>query len=230
VGKNTPKKSPAGKVRRDRVAAQNQPAGNLQKRCCTNFIESKRSYVSAEKYDAIKRHTVHSGDIIFASFVIDGIRVAILPETIERAVNKADCFCLRLHGDAIRNDYVASFLSTRSAFKQVESEIHGIGRPRINTNQLKDFVLPLCGRAEQNEIMSLVSEKLSLADNAISTIEAELRKCEVLRQSILKKAFSGQLVAQDPRDEPAAVLLEKIKAEKVKEAKRQAKKKSREFT
>jgi len=36
VGKNTPKKSPAGKVRRDRVAAQNQPAGNLQKRCCTN--------------------------------------------------------------------------------------------------------------------------------------------------------------------------------------------------
>jgi hypothetical protein len=38
VGKNTPKKSPAGKVRRDRVAAQNQPAGNLQKRCCTNQL------------------------------------------------------------------------------------------------------------------------------------------------------------------------------------------------
>src|ERR1035438_1057372 len=42
VGKNTPKKSPAGKVRRDRVAAQNQPAGNLQKRCCTNQSMRRR--------------------------------------------------------------------------------------------------------------------------------------------------------------------------------------------
>jgi hypothetical protein len=40
VGKNTPKKSPAGEVRRGRVAAQNQPAGNLQKRCCTNWLSA----------------------------------------------------------------------------------------------------------------------------------------------------------------------------------------------
>ena len=50
------------------------------------------------------------------------------------------------------------------------------------------------------------------ADNAI--IDTQLRRADALRQSILKKAFSGELVEQGPNDEPATVLLERIKAEK----------------
>ena len=46
------------------------------------------------------------------------------------------------------------------------------------------------------------------------TLSQELQKAVALRQSILKKAFSGQLVAQDPSDEPASVLLDQIKAER----------------
>jgi type I restriction enzyme S subunit len=45
-------------------------------------------------------------------------------------------------------------------------------------------------------------------------IELELQRAEALRQAILKKAFSGQLVAQDPADEPAGVLLERNRAER----------------
>ncbi|MGO9233119.1 MAG: restriction endonuclease subunit S [Methylocella sp.] len=181
------------------------------------FIDDKVSYITEEKYERLKKHTVRAGDIIFSSFVIDGIRLAILPNTIDRAVNKADCFCVRLHGESVRTDYAASFLSMRTAYKQIESEIHGIGRPRINTTQLKGFVIPLCSRAEQNEIMFKLSEKLSLSDNIDASLECEIEKCEVLYQSILKKAFSGRLVAQDPDDEPASVLLEQIKAEKAEE-------------
>jgi len=50
-------------------------------------------------------------------------------------------------------------------------------------------------------------------------IRASLKQSEALRQSILKKAFSGQLVAQDPNDEPAAALLERIRTEKAAQAK-----------
>jgi len=178
------------------------------------FIDDKVSYIAEEKYESLKKHTVRAGDIIFSSFVIDGIRLAVLPDTIDRAVNKADCFCVRLHGESVRTDYAASFLSMRTAYKQIESEIHGIGRPRINTTQLKTFAIPLCSRAEQNEIMSQLSEKLSLTDNIDASIECEIEKCEVLRQSILKKAFSGKLVSQDTDDEPASILLERIKAKK----------------
>ncbi len=178
------------------------------------FIEEKYSYVTEEKYETIKKHTVQAGDIVFSSFITDGIRIVILPETIKRAVNKADCFCVRLHGETVGNDYLANFLLTRAAYKQVESEIHGIGRPRINTTQLKSFVVPICSHEEQEQIMSRVSDQLSLADHVGMTIECEMERCEALRQSILKKAFSGQLVEQDQNDEPASVLLERVKGTK----------------
>lgn len=178
------------------------------------FIEDKYSYVTPEKYETLKGHTVSSGDIIFSSFVTDGIRVVVLPDTIHCAVNKADCFCVRLYGELVRNDYVASFLSTRAAYKQIESAIHGIGRPKINTTQLKSFTLKLCSAYEQREIILQLSEKLSVADSIDHSISQEIARCEALRQSILKMAFSGKLVGQDQNDEPASALLERIKAEK----------------
>lgn len=53
-----------------------------------------------------------------------------------------------------------------------------------------------------------------MADEIEEAITAELKRSERLRQSILKHAFSGKLVPQDPNDEPASVLLEKIRNEK----------------
>ena len=77
-----------------------------------------------------------------------------------------------------------------------------------------DIVLPLCSVAEQEQVVQAFEGLVSELDNIEKTIENELVKAEVLRQSILKKAFSGQLVPQDPNDEPASILLERIKAEK----------------
>lgn len=178
------------------------------------FIEEKYSYISENKYEALKKHTVRSGDIVFSSFITDGIRLTILPESIQRAVNKADCFCIRVHGSTLHTGYLANFLSTRGAYKQIDSEIHGIGRPRINTTQLKAFLVPICSSAEQDKILAGLRKRLSLILYAENTIRGEIAKSEALRQSILKKAFSGKLVAQDPDDEPASVLLERIRAEK----------------
>ncbi|MCO4890904.1 restriction endonuclease subunit S [Cupriavidus sp. WGtm5] len=67
---------------------------------------------------------------------------------------------------------------------------------------------------EQIQIVEEVEAKLSNLNKLNSTIADSLEKTEALRQSILKKAFSGQLVPQDPHDEPASSLLARIKAEK----------------
>ena len=74
--------------------------------------------------------------------------------------------------------------------------------------------LPLCVREEQDTLLDELSSKLSLADQLDQTITTSLQQAEALRQSILKKAFSGQLVGQDPHDEPASTLLARIKAER----------------
>ena len=170
------------------------------------FIENKESYITQQKYELLKRHTVTSGDIVFSSFIIESVRVALVPPSITKAINKADCFCVRFSGETLSNVFVVLFLSTMHVYKQLESLIHGVGRPRINTTQLKEVVIPVCSVAEQQVIITEIESRLSEVDQLELTITTSLQQSEVLRQSILKKAFSGQLVPQDTNDEPAPVL------------------------
>jgi type I restriction enzyme S subunit len=178
------------------------------------FIEDKRTYITEEKYNFLKNHTTTSGDIIFSSFITENIRVVILPSTIQKAVNKADCFRVRVFGESLDKHFLVMFLSTQNVYKQLETFIHGVGRPRINTTQLKEVFVPVCSSVEQSVIIEKIDSQLSITDQLEQTITTALQQSEVLRQSILKKAFSGQLVPQEPNDEPASVLLERIKAEK----------------
>ncbi len=179
------------------------------------FVEDKESYVTEAKYELLKNHTVLPGDIVFSSFITENVRVALVPSSISKAINKADCFCLRLHGETLSNRFAVMFLSTRHVYKQLEAQIHGVGRPRINTTQLKEVAIPVCCAEEQQAMLEQIESRLSEADQLELTLTTSLQQSEALRQSILKKAFSGQLVAQDANDEPASVLLARIKAERV---------------
>ena len=79
---------------------------------------------------------------------------------------------------------------------------------------LGNVLFPLCAFEEQEQIVRHLDSTFALCDRLDCQVSNELLKAEGLRQAILKKAFSGQLVPQDPDDEPAAVLLERVKAEK----------------
>ena len=79
---------------------------------------------------------------------------------------------------------------------------------------LEKAKIPIPPFTEQEQIVSELEHHLSVADEIEATLDAELKRAERLQQSILKHAFSGKLIPQDPNDEPASVLLEKIQAEK----------------
>ena len=100
----------------------------------------------------------------------------------------------------------------------------GSNVPQINHNDIEPLPIPLPPLAEQEKIVALVEERLSQIDSAVKTIDAELIRSKRLRQSILNQAFEGKLVPQDPKDEPVAVLLERIKASKETEQPKKAKK------
>jgi type I restriction enzyme S subunit len=102
----------------------------------------------------------------------------------------------------------------RTAKEDIERYAPATAQKNINLEILSDLAIPLPPLAEQDQIVAEVDRRLSVSDEIEATLDADLKRAERLRQSILKRAFEGKLVLQDPNDEPASVLLERIKAER----------------
>lgn len=86
--------------------------------------------------------------------------------------------------------------------------------PQVNNTDISPLVIPLPPLAEQTEIVRRVEQLFAFADQLEARVKAAQVRIDRLTQSILAKAFRGELVPQDPNDEPASVLLERIKAQR----------------
>src|SRR5207249_2467899 len=102
----------------------------------------------------------------------------------------------------------------KSQTRKLRGINQGAAQPNLNTTIVRGIVVPLPPLAEQKRIVDELQRRLSLIDEVETEIESELRRAERLRQAILKQAFEGNLVMQDPNDEPASVLLETIRADR----------------
>ncbi len=132
------------------------------------------------------------------------------------------------------NDGIAAFLVIQnesllfhyyfwlSKTVQLRNINQGAAQPNLNTNIIANIAFPLCSRSEQKQIVSEIESRLSVCDKLEQTIEDSLKKAEALRQSILKKAFAGELTKDWREKHPELVtgensaekLLGRIKAEK----------------
>ncbi|MFZ3168062.1 MAG: restriction endonuclease subunit S [Candidatus Methanoperedens sp.] len=112
--------------------------------------------------------------------------------------------------------YVQHSLNSQFCYAQSQRFTHGVGNQDLGLTRMVNIMLGFPPLAEQRRIVAEVERRLSIADGVEKTVGQSIAQAERLRQSILKKAFEGRLVAQDASDEPAGVLLEHIKREKVK--------------
>ena len=96
----------------------------------------------------------------------------------------------------------------------VKSEASATTLPILNKSKFEALPFPICSLPEQREIVRLLDEQFTVIEQNEREIDAALKRSAALRQSILKKAFTGQLVPQDPTDEPASALLERIRKER----------------
>jgi type I restriction enzyme S subunit len=130
----------------------------------------------------------------------------VFPDTIIR---------LRFINISLLRYFIACIWSSSFVRKQIETKARTTaGIYKISQADVKSFILPLPPLSEQEQIVAEVEAQLSNIAQLEATIEADLRKAERDRQSILQEAFAGRLVPQDPNDEPASVLLERIREER----------------
>ena len=171
--------------------------------------------------DEIAGYLLHDGDVLFnrtnspelvgKAAIYRGERPAIFAGYLIR-VNQIPA--------VVDSEYVNSFLNSDVARQYGNSvKTDGVNQSNINGAKLVNYPFPYCSVQEQREIVRILDKTMSAVDDAEAKIHAELEKSVVLRQSVLKNAFAGQLVAQGPSDEPASVLLEKIRTERAKAGK-----------
>ena len=115
---------------------------------------------------------------------------------------------------SIHLGYFEANLQFQSFLNHLNAEARGGGVPHVSEDQIKNFTFPLPPLAEQARIAQEIERLISTYESSTQMVVICERRVSRLRQSILKWAFEGRLVDQDPNDEPAAVLLERIQAER----------------
>lgn len=157
-----------------------------------SFDDSKRSYVSQEKYETIARHTVMPTDLIMATFVAKEVQVASLPKEVQFAVNKADCVGLRLKSRVCVNRYVQYALSSNVVLDYLRSNLHGTTRDRVNTSQIKEIPLAVPSLDEQLRIAGFLDEKCVQIDAAIAAKQAIIADLKAYKQSLIYEVVTGK--------------------------------------
>jgi type I restriction enzyme S subunit len=122
---------------------------------------------------------------------------------------------IRVDEELCQGEYLRAIWDAPAVRDQIETTAHTTaGIYKINQKHIGEFIIPLPPPAEQHRIVAEVERRLSVVRELEKQVELALRRAERLRQAVLKRAFEGKLVPQDPEDEPASVLLERIRAER----------------
>lgn len=181
---------------------------------------SYQGYVDEETYqNRIQRLKPEPDDILYSREGTIGIACQI-PKGVELCLGQR--MVLIRASDKISSKYLTIVLNSNNILKIVRSKTMGSTAPRINMSDIKSYPIPLPPLQEQHEIVRRVELLFAYADTIEKQVNSALTRVNSLTQSILAKAFRGELTAQWRAENPdlisgensAAALLEKIKAER----------------
>ncbi len=163
-----------------------------------------------------KRSLVQKGDLLMTITGANVGKVAYIKDDIPESYVSQSVALMKPVNVKITPYLQLYFQSDVYGGKMISGLVYGVGRPVLSLENMREAAVVICSFEEQKQIIAEIESQFSIIENLEQTINDGISKSESLRQSILKKAFEGKLVAQDPNDEPASELLKRIKVEKKK--------------
>lgn len=182
------------------------------------FFDKSTKYISRSKATELQSHSVRPGDLLITKMGDPPGDACIYPINSKKAVVTADCIKWTISPliyDAVFYEYV---VNSCLGSQQITKITKGVAQQKVSLARFRNIAVPIPPLDEQKEIVNLLANKFLAFSHLQQNLYSLFQDIMAQRQAILKAAFSGQLVPQDPNDEPASELLKRIVAEKVEAA------------
>ena len=176
-------------------------------------IWSTNEYITKEGLENSSAKLYPEGTVLMALYGEGKTRGQTAILRIAATTNQAIA-CIRCTNSPVPPEYVYWWLYYR--YYETRRIREGANQPNMYLHHVRRMTIPVPPLLEQKEIIQKIEKSLSVADEIDRTVDTSLLQAGRLRQCILKTTFEGKLVSQDPSNEPAEKLLERIKAERAK--------------
>ena len=160
-----------------------------------------------------ENYLLSTGDIVFARTGATVGKSFLIEETPYPSVYASYLIRIRLLNDIIP-EYIYQFFNSECYWEQITDKSVGVGQPNVNGTSLKNLLVPLAPMDEQKRIVPASRSALKIVLEIDKNSNELLSTIASLKSKVLDLAIRGQLVPQNPDDEPASVLLGRIRAEK----------------
>lgn len=175
------------------------------------LVTEAGEFVTQTAITAHRLKTYPIGTLLVAMYGEGKTRGQVTELGISATINQA-CAAIVVNEEKVIKNYLK--LALQANYFEMRELAEGGNQPNLNLSKIKKFSLPLPSMVEQIEIVRRVEHLFSLADRLEARVKTARARVDTLTPATLAKAFRGELVPQDPNDEPASALLERIRAKK----------------
>lgn len=167
------------------------------------YLTSKPGFMDATKWEELfKPYSVYGGELLITKLGEPPGVCAMYPKNIGPAMVTPDVIKMSVNDKAVESYFLMHYFNSQVARNFATRLAFGTTRLRVTLPIFRNLPVPLPPMEEQKQIVNEVDQKLSIIDEIESDLVNNLQRADCLRQSILKKAFSGKLISSLYKEPP----------------------------